>query len=97
MCNYVYPKVEPACPLCGAVPLRPAVMEVDSEVSEVQDVKGSRAPKATKRQLTAKIVATGGDIEKLREIRARYGYHPAWPARMQEIYRYAWPDKQRNM
>ena len=92
MCSYVYPRVEPACPLCGAVPLKPAVMEVDTEVSEVHGVKGARPkPKATKRQLTAEVIATGGDIDKLREIRARYGYHAAWPARMQEIYRYAWP------
>lgn len=90
MCSFVFPKTEERCPLCGLVPLKPIVMEVDVQAQEVDGSKVAPPPsKPTKRQLSAEIVATGGDYAALDEIRKRYGYHRNWPARMQNIYRFA--------
>lgn len=90
MCSFVFPKTDERCPLCGLVPLKPAVMEVDVKAVEVDGSKAAAPPsKPTKRQLSAEIVATGGDLAALEEIRRRYGYHRNWPARMKNIYRFA--------
>ena len=92
MCSYIYPKVEPSCPLCGTAPIKPTIMEVDQEVSEVKGVNGTggKRSKPTKRQLSDEIVATGGDLDELKKLRARYGYNARWPKRMKEIYKFAW-------
>ena len=92
-CGHVYPKGEPECPLCGCRPLRPEILEVDQDVSEVTgDIKrdppkkNSKKPKPTRKQITAEVLATGGDMEKLRSLGRKYGYHSNWPIRMKEIY-----------
>ena len=90
-CNYVYAKTEPVCPLCGAAPVRREVEEVDVEISEAKgDINPDRKKKKpTKRTLTAEILATGGDMNELRKLRRKYGYHARWPERMAEVYKYA--------
>ena len=91
MCSYIFPKEEPVCPLCGVAPLKPVVMETDVEVGKVDDSnRPEPRPKPTKRKLNDEIVATGGNIDELRKLRAKYGYNARWPARMQEIFKYAW-------
>lgn len=65
------------CPLCGAVaPVRTA-REVEIELEES---KGSRAPKTTvgqRRRLRQAVIASGGDKERLRELARKMGYNEA--------------------
>ena len=90
-CQHMYPRVEPECPLCGTAPLKPEVLEVDSEIEEVTEAKAKkRGARPTKRLLSQEIIETGGDLEKLRILRAKYGYHSTWPARMKQVYKLAW-------
>ena len=90
VCSYVYPKREPCCPLCGAAPLRPAVLEVDAEIRKIEGGNGGGTRGPTKRQLTAEIAATGGDVSKLRKIRVKYGYQPGWERKMAKVYSFMW-------
>ena len=90
-CGHVYPKTEPQCPLCGVAPLKNEVLELDTEVKEVDGDSVPPRPKPTKRTLTKEIIETGGDLGKLQDLRRKYAYHSNWPRRMQQVYRFAWP------
>jgi len=86
-CGYVYPKKEDCCPLCAHVPEKVVPVEVDAPVKEITE---RRKPKATKKRLSADIVATGGDFGKLLQLQKKYGYGYGWAKRMKSIYRHAW-------
>ena len=85
-CGYVYPKTEEACPLCAHVPEKPKPVEVEVSVKEIKE----RPKRMTKKRLSAEIVATEGDFNKLLELQRRYGYSYGWATKMQRIYKYAW-------
>ena len=94
-CNFVYEKTEPACPLCGAEPLRREVEEVDAPITEVTGAirKAAKKRGPTKRVLSQEILETGGDIDRLRALGKRYGYKPAWPHQMKRVYKFAWSSR----
>ena len=97
MCAFVYPNTDPVCPLCGTAPLKPAVLEVDVKAGAVTDLppRPNGGSKPTKRQLSAEIVATGGDLGELEKLRRKYGYKRNWAQRMVQIYRFAWSKEER--
>ena len=90
-CHYVYDKTEPACPLCGVKPLTRQVAEVNIELVPL-DAKTMPA-KPTKRQLSQRILQTGGDIRKLHSLAKEYGYSSGWAYKMKQMYGYGWGSK----
>ena len=82
-CGYEYHKKASECPLCGAVPVKTAVSEVDAAVKEVS---GKPKFKPTRRTLTREIMETNGDYDKLKKVARKYGYHQQWARRMKSIY-----------
>ena len=89
-CDYVFVRTLHACPLCGVEPFREGVSEVDIDLESA----GAPSPeplKPTRREISRRVMATGGDGDKLEELRKEYGYHPQWTKRMKDIYRFAWP------
>lgn len=86
-CGHEYLKKFDNCPLCGAAPLRSEITEVNANVELVKGGgRRGNAAKPTKRQLSAEILETEGDLGKLRDLRRKYGFHSKWPTRMQKIY-----------
>lgn len=88
-CDYVYPRTNAFCPLCGVAPYRDEVEEVDVELEESKG-GGTDPIKPTRRELSARILATGGDMDLLRELGKEYGYHAMWADRIKQVYRFAW-------
>ena len=82
-CNFVYEKKYIRCPLCGMAPPKKEVEEFELELVESQ---GRPAPKPTKRQLSNEILATKGNIFKLKRLAKRYGYGESWAYKMKNLY-----------
>ncbi|MCY4356875.1 MAG: DEAD/DEAH box helicase [Gammaproteobacteria bacterium] len=85
-CGFVYSKTEDSCPLCAHVNTKPMPLEVDANVKEIK----SEHQKPTKKKISSEIIATGGDIEKLKEIQKKYGYGHGWAWKMHKVYKFAW-------
>ena len=87
-CGFFYERKMTSCPLCGWFPTAPQPIEVNHDVVKFNGK--ARPVKQSKSVLNAEIVATGGDMEKLKELRRKYGYHGGWPAKMADIFKHAW-------
>lgn len=84
-CECIYSKKEDQCPICEHSPLKREVLEVDAEISLVDESQVKRKPMKRK-TLNAEVIATGGDIGKLNELRKKHGYKHGWVERMLSVF-----------
>ena len=96
-CNYAYPITDIRCPLCGIAPVKSEVQEIELELQEVTGGLVAGGPiKPTKRQLSARIEATRGDIQELQALAKEYGYGRGWAYKMKKLYGYGFSKRARG-
>ena len=88
-CEFLFPSSQTSCPFCGYE--LPTVMpvELDIELTE-SGGENKRRYKNKQRELSKEIIATGGNLEKLHEVRRKYQYHPKVVERWLKAYQFAW-------
>jgi len=75
-CNLYFPATRRDCPHCGHQPETKSVEEVDVDLIDWGTTGGRKkdTPKAKQRTLNERVIATGGDPDKLQALCAEYGF-----------------------
>ena len=91
-CGLVYVKTAGGCPNCGHAEQKKTVVDVKVELelkkAEKQTEKERRSQ--ARRESNREVFLSGGDPERLNEIRRKYGYHPRIIEHWNRIYEKHW-------